>query len=161
MQNEHEVVYRRAQLSDVPALVACRLRFLNELNSHAEDDEARVVQESIRRYFTKAIPSGEFVAWVAELDGELVATSGLVVWQQPARYGGVESGRLGYLLNFYTVPEARRRGIATRLLTEIIWEARSLGLRHLSLHASEAGESIYRKAGFTESSVRELTLRLE
>ena len=161
MAKEHEVVYRRAALRDAPALVDCRLRFLNELNSHAEDDEARAVRESLGRYFAKAIPSGEFVAWVAELGGELVATSGLVVWQQPARYGGVESGRLGYLLNFYTAPEARRRGIATRLLTEIIREARTLGLRYLSLHASKDGESIYRKAGFTESHMRELTLRLE
>ena len=142
-------------------MVDYRVRFLNELNDHADDDETKVVRESLQRYFTKAIPSGDFIAWVAELDGRIVATSGMVVWQKPAIYGGVESGRLGYLLNFYTIPEARRRGIATRLLNEIIREARSLGLRYLHLHASKYGESIYRKAGFKEPSMLELALRLD
>jgi GNAT superfamily N-acetyltransferase len=161
MRKAEEIVYRRATLSDVSALVDYRVRFLNELHSRVEDDETRVVRGSLLRYFTKAISSGDFVAWVAELDGKMVATSGMVVWQKPAIYGGVESGRLGYLLNFYTVPEARRRGIATRLLKEIIREARSLGLRYLHLHTSKYGESIYRKAGFKEPHMPELTLRLE
>jgi Fe-S-cluster containining protein len=73
-----------------------------------EDDETRVIRESLLRYFTKAIPSGDFIAWVAELDGKMVATSGMVVWEKPATYGGVECGRLGYLLNFYTIPERAR-----------------------------------------------------
>jgi len=45
------------------------------------------------------------------------------VQEIPARYGGVESGKLGYLLNFYTIPEARRKGICTILLSESIKEA--------------------------------------
>jgi GNAT superfamily N-acetyltransferase len=161
MRKAEGIVYRRATLNDVSALVDYRVRFLNELRSHVEDDETKVVRESLQRYFTKAIPSGDFVAWIAEQDGKMIATSGMVVWQKPAIYGGVESGRLGYLLNFYTIPEARRRGIATRLLNEVIREARSLGLRYLHLHTSKYGESIYRKAGFKEPHTLELALRLE
>lgn len=161
MRNEKEIVYRRVTLSDVQTLVDYRVRFLNELYSHVEDDETKVVRESLFRYFTKAIPSGDFIAWIAEIDGKTVATSRMVVWQKPAIYGGVESGRLGYLLNFYTIPEARRKGIATRLLNKLIREARLLGLRYLHLHASKHGESIYKKAGFVEPHMPELTLRLE
>jgi GNAT superfamily N-acetyltransferase len=160
MRNEG-IVYRRATLNDVSALVDYRVRFLNELYSHVDDYSTKVVRESLLRYFTKAIPSGDFVAWVAELDEKVIATSGMVVWQIPAIYGGVESGRLGYLLNFYTIPEARRKGIATRLLNELIKEARLLGLRYLHLHASKYGESVYRKAGFAETHMLELELRLE
>jgi GNAT superfamily N-acetyltransferase len=98
---------------------------------------------------------------VAEYGGKIVATSGMVVWQKPALYGGVESGKLGYVLNFYTIPEARGKGIATRLLNELIREARSMGLRYLHLHASKDGEPIYRKAGFVEPKMPELELRLE
>ena len=161
MRKKREIVYRRATISDVPTLVDYRIRFLNELHSRVENDETEVVRKSLLRYFTKEIPTGDFIAWVAELDGKTVATSGLVVWQKPALYGGVESGRLGYLLNFYTIPSARGKGIATRLLNELIKEARLLGLRYLHLHASQYGESIYRKAGFTEPHMPELALRLE
>jgi GNAT superfamily N-acetyltransferase len=161
MSDGRKIVYRRATLGDVPALVEYRVRFLNELHGRAENDETKVIRESLLRYFNKAIPSGDFIAWVAELDGKMVATSGMVVWEKPATYGGVESGRLGYLLNFYTIPEARRRGIATRMLNELIKEARLLGLRYLHLHASKYGEPIYRKAGFTDPQNPELTRRLE
>jgi GNAT superfamily N-acetyltransferase len=161
MRNEEKIVYRRATLNDVAALVDYRVRFLNELHSHVEDDETKLIRESLHRYFTRSIPSGEFIAWIAELNGKIVATSGMVIWQKPAIYGGVESGRLGYLLNFYTVPEARRKGIATRLLKELIKEARLMGLKYLHLHASKDGESIYRKAGFVEPQMPELALKLD
>jgi GNAT superfamily N-acetyltransferase len=161
MRTEKEIVYRRATPSDVPTLVDYRVEFLNELHNHRENDETKVVRKSLLEYFTKAIPSGDFIAWVAECDGKIVATSGMVVWQKPATYGGVESGRLGYLLNFYTIPEARRKGIATRLLNELIKEARLLGLRYLHLHASKDGEPIYRKSGFVEPHMPELALRLK
>jgi GNAT superfamily N-acetyltransferase len=158
---KERIVYRRALINDVPVLVDYRVRFLNELHEHPEDNETKIIRKSLKNYFTKAIPSGDFIAWIAECNGKVIATSGLVVWQRPAAYGGVESCRLGYLLNFYTVPEARRKGIATRLLKELIKEARLLGLKYLHLHASKDGEPIYRKAGFAESRMPELTLRLE
>jgi GNAT superfamily N-acetyltransferase len=65
---------------------------------------------------------------VAEYDGKIIATGDAVVWQKPAMYGEVESGKLGNLLNFYTVPKARTKGVGTQLLNELIKETRSLGL---------------------------------
>ena len=158
---KERIVYRCVTIDDVPALVDYRVRFLNELFNHPENDETTVVRKSLLEYFTRAVPSKDFIAWVAEYDGKIVATSGMVVWQKPAIYGGVESGRLGYLLNFYAVPEARRKGIGTRLLNELIKEAKSLGLKYLHLHASKDGINIYRKAGFAEPEQPELELRLE
>jgi GNAT superfamily N-acetyltransferase len=155
-----KIVYRHADVNDVAALVDLRVQFLNELYSHPEDDETRTLRKSLREYFTKSIPSGDFIAWLAEYDGKIVGTGGMVVWQIPARYRGVETGRLGYLLNFYTVPEARGNGICTRLLNEFIKEAKSLGLKHLHLHASRDGIGLYRKAGFAEPSQPELVLKL-
>ncbi len=161
MRNKEKLVYRRAILNDISSLVDYRARFLNELYGHMENDETEVIRESLLRYFTAATSSGDFIAWIAELDRKIVATSGLVIWQKPATYGGVESGRLGYLLNFYTIPEARGRGIATRLLNELIREAKQSGLKYLHLHASKYGGPIYRKAGFKEPHIPELTLKLE
>jgi GNAT superfamily N-acetyltransferase len=159
---KEKIVYRRAGIDDVHDLVDYRVRFLNELYKHAEDSKTKILRKTLLEYFTKAIPSNDFIGWVAEYDGRIVGTSGMVVWQIPARYDiGVESGKLGYLLNFYTIPEARRRGIGTRLLNELIKEAKSLGLRDLRLHASRDGINLYRKAGFVEPNEPELLLKLE
>jgi GNAT superfamily N-acetyltransferase len=158
---KEKIVYRHAVGDDVPALVDFRVQFLNEHFSHPENGETAVLRKSLREYFARAIPARDFIAWVAEYEGRIIATSGMVVWQKPAMYGGVESGKLGYLLNFYTVNEARKKGIATRLLNKLIKEAKSLGLRYLHLHASKDGINIYRKAGFTEPWEPELELKLE
>jgi GNAT superfamily N-acetyltransferase len=155
------IVYRRASVDDVESLVDYRVRFLNELYGHPENDETEILRGSLREYFREAIPSGCFVAWLAERNGKTVGTSGMVVWQMPGRYGGLESGRLGYILNMYTVPEARRKGICTRLLDELIREAKASGIKYLHLHASEDGISIYRKAGFNKPDQIELSIILE
>ena len=153
--------YRRANVDDIGILVDFIVRFLNELYNHPEDGETEIVRKALREYFSEAIPSDDFVALLAEYNGKIIGTSGMVVWQMPARYGGLESGKLGYILNLYIIPEARRKGICTRLLNELIKEAKSLGLTYLHLHASEDGINIYRKAGFAKPDQIELKLRLE
>jgi hypothetical protein len=47
------------------------------------------------------------------------------------------------------------------MLHELIREAKTLGLKHLHLHASEEGIRIYRKAGFASPEQTELELTLE
>jgi len=155
-----KIVFRRATIDDVPTLIDCRIRFLNELYNHSEDEKTRILRKSLVEYLTRAIPSRDFISWIAEYDGRIIATSGMVIWEIPGRYGGVESGKQGYLLNFYTFPEARRMGIATRLLKELIKEAQLLGIKSLHLHASKYGINIYKKAGFTEPEMPELVLQL-
>ena len=152
--------YRRANIDDIEVLIDYRVRFLNELYNHVEDEETEILRKTLREYFSEVIPSDDFIAWLAEHSGKIIATSEMVVWQMPARYGGLESGKLGYILNLYTIPEARRKGICTRLLNELIKEAKSLGLRYLHLHTSEDGINIYRKAGFVIPDQVELKLKL-
>ena len=151
--------YRRADVGDVETLADYRIRFMNELFGHPEDEETQALRENLEAYFLKAIPSGDFVAWLAERNGKVVGTSGMVIWQVPPRYGTI-SGRLGYILNMYTVPEARGQGICTRLLSELIQEARALGLTYLHLNASPDGIGIYKRAGFAEPDQVELELRV-
>jgi len=152
--------YRKATVNDVESLVSLRIRFLDELYSHQDNEATDVLRESMRKFFSKAIPSHDFVAWVAECEGRIIGMSGMVIWRRPPNYRGLESGKLGYVLNFYTIPQARRKGIATHLLTELLKEAKSLELRFLHLNATKDGMNIYRKFGFEEPDDPELVLRL-
>jgi GNAT superfamily N-acetyltransferase len=158
---KEQIIYRKANINDVETLVDYRVRFLNELYNHPEDSETETLRKTLREYFSRKIPSNEFIAWLAEHNGKVIGTSGMVVWQLPPRYGGLISGKAGYLLDFYTVPEARRKGICTRLLNELIKEAKVLGIKYLHLHASKDGIDIYRKNGFVEPDQKELKLVLQ
>jgi ribosomal protein S18 acetylase RimI-like enzyme len=154
-----KIKYRRATESDVKTLIDYRMRFLDALFKHQAKSETEILRKSLRRYFSKAIPSGNLIAWLAEYEGNTLGTGCMVIWEIPGRYGGIENGKLGYILNMYTVPEARKMGICTRLLAELMNEAKSRGLKYLHLHASKDGIKIYRKAGFIEPFNLELVLR--
>jgi ribosomal protein S18 acetylase RimI-like enzyme len=59
-------------------------------------------------------------------------------------------GKAGTLLNVYTFPEYRRKGIAKRLLEEIIKEAKLIGIDSIDLKATEDGYNLYKKLGFKD-----------
>ncbi|MEH2042342.1 GNAT family N-acetyltransferase [Nostoc sp.] len=97
------------------------------------------------------MPPGEFLAWVAEVDSQIVATSGLVFFQRPP-YNGNLSGLEAYVMNVYTIPMWRGQGIATALLKEIISFVRATEAKRLWLHATEDGKRIYDQLGFVWTS---------
>ena len=154
-----EIIYRRATVKDANAMSNLRVRFLKELFHHPFDKESDNLRKDLYEYFLESIPKSDFVAYLAEYRGKIIGTSGMVIWRRPPKYG-IKQGRSGYILNMYTLPEARKKGICTRLLHELIKEAKALGLTHLHLHSSEEGMSIYRKIGFIDPLQKELELNL-
>src|SRR5439155_17015968 len=95
-------------------------------------------------------PAERFLAWVAEVEGGIVATSGLVMLEKPPSAGN-PNGLEAYVMNMYTVPDWRGQGLATRLLAEVIAYAKRTPARRISLHSTDAGRTIYRRAGFVQS----------
>ncbi len=57
-----------------------------------------------------------------------------------------------YLLNFYTAPAARGRGLATQLLHHAVDLCKERNVRVITLHASRFGRPIYEKFGFTQNN---------
>jgi len=89
----------------------------------------------------------------------LVAISGMVIWQLPPKYN-IINGIAGYILNMYTIPEERNKGICTNLLRRLIEDAKQRGVSYLHLHASANGLHIYQKAGFEQPEQIELSLQI-
>lgn len=142
---------RRATVDDIEELVRLRLAMMAEMADHfgegaraGQDDE---LADANRAYMREAMPAGEFVAYVAESDGEMVATSGLRVYRVAPHTGNLE-GVGAYVLNMYTVPTWRGRGLATALLEQLVRHARDAGAKSVSLRASAAGRSVYESYGF-------------
>jgi len=138
--------YRRATLKDVDPLVALRLAFLAEISGASEFDP--VLRASLSEYFSRMIPTEEFIAFVAVADATIIATCGLVFHRHPPSNKN-PTGHEAYIMNMYTLPEYRRRGIATRLLQMLIDDARRNDCGKISMHALPNGRSIYVNAGFT------------
>ncbi len=145
------MLIRRADLDDLDAVVKLRLELLREVGNLRRDAPAARLAEATRRYLADKMPKGEFAAWVAEVDDEIVGISGLVITERPPLADNL-SGVEGYVLNMYTIPECRGRGIAAVLLDEIIDFAKGTDARRVWLHATPVARSIYEKAGFVPRS---------
>ncbi len=141
---------RLATTDDADDLVRLRLIFLREvgsLNGAVDDGELRV---AIRDYLARKMPTGEFLAWVAESGDGMVGTSGVTLFERPPN-GANLAGLEAYLSNMYTVPSWRGKGIGTALVTTIIGHLKGTRVRRIWLHATEQGRPLYEKAGFVIS----------
>src|SRR5260370_658035 len=93
-----EPTFRRPELRDVDALVEFRFRLLYETHFAPEGDDQAAVKSAFREYFERHITSGEFIGWVAEVDGIAVATGGMVFWHKPP-LDDDPTGKEAYIMN--------------------------------------------------------------
>jgi ribosomal protein S18 acetylase RimI-like enzyme len=143
-----EIAIRRATADDAEAMTCLRRDMQTELFAgDARGTSPDELADYNRQYFLEHLPAGDFVAFLAETGGAIVATSGIVIYAAPPT-GGNPTGIEGYVMNMYTVPEYRGRGIATRLLDQLIEHVRSLGGRRAWLRASDSGRPVYHRYGF-------------
>ena len=144
------MIFRKADSKDVGDLIKFRKEQLVEENLKEGRKDEKIIDNELKKYFTKNIKNNTFISWVAIEDNEIIATSGLCFYQLPPTFSN-PSGKVAYVTNMYTMKEYRRRGIATTLLEKIINEAKLLDYKILRLHTSLDGKSIYMKYGFIDS----------
>jgi ribosomal protein S18 acetylase RimI-like enzyme len=142
------VTIRQATVDDIPDLVRLRRMMFESMGF---DDPAKLDagDAAAADYFAKAIPSGEFLGWLAVTpEGEAVSTSGLVIDQHPPGPGNL-SGKTGYIMNVVTHPAYRRRGLARRLVQAALASLNERGdIQRAELHATDMGRPLYEDLGF-------------
>jgi len=141
------VTIRRAESGDMDELIELRLRLHREAGATIDSArEARIITAN-RAYLQERLPKGEYLSWVAEADSKVVAISGLIVYHRLPSAHTLATCE-AYVVNMYTRPEWRGRGIATALLKEVLQAARSAGARRAWLRATPKGKLLYQKLGF-------------
>ncbi len=110
----------------------------------------------------KALASGDYFGWLVSQHNApqiIIAGAGViirVVPPFPIRHKNGEitiaEGRQGLIVNVFTEPEWRRRGLAQVLMEQIIAWSREQQLDGLVLHASDDGRALYEKLGFAPTT---------
>jgi GNAT superfamily N-acetyltransferase len=148
---------RTANLGDLKHILHHRRAMFEEMG-YRDPAVLDQVEQSSQEYFIEALRTGAYKAWLAEdSTGHIVAGGGIVIANWPG-FPGETLAKRAWILNMYTEPEARRRGIAKQLLKVIIDWCRTAGFRAISLHASPAGRPLYQSAGFLPTNEMRLTL---
>jgi GNAT superfamily N-acetyltransferase len=108
------------------------------------------------------LASHEYIGWLAshaDAPQKIIAGAGLQLRQTlpkpvAAASGHIRivDGRQAIILNVFTEPEWRRRGIAALLMEKVIGWAREQMLDTLVLHASDEARRLYERLGFIATS---------
>ena len=141
------ITYRKAVLSDVEKLAEIRSFFLKEMKNVTSEEDRVFIEQANVEYFRKALYDNTFVSWIAFENEVIIATSGLSFSVVPPFFN-IFDGKVAYIMNMYTFPDYRNRGIGTELFKKLIDEAKQLGYKKITLNATDIGRPLYEKYGF-------------
>jgi GNAT superfamily N-acetyltransferase len=148
---------RRATPADADIIGMHRAHMFHDMGD-IPDHLFAEFQARSRDHLHQMLLRGEYVGWLASPHdslGKIVGGAGVQLRRVsphpstgPNGEPGIGEGRHAIVINVYTEPEWRRRGVASMLLKHIIDWSRAEKLDRLVLHASEDGRALYEKLGF-------------
>ena len=151
------ILIREAALADIPEILRQRRRMYEDIH-HTDSVVLDAVVSLSSTYLKTAMANGSFRAWLASDGNRVVAGGAVIISPWPAHPYDLECRR-ATILNVFTDPEYRRRGIARKLLQTIIAWCQREGFARVTLHASPEGRHLYESLGFEPSNEMRLSLR--
>jgi len=153
-----DISIRTATLADAGTIAGHRRSMFFDMG-HRDEQALDEMIGAFRVWLREKMGLGEYLAWVAmNAEGEIVAGLGLWLMDWPPHLIGPGSKR-GNILNVYTNPGFRRRGIARRLMETALEWCGGNGIRAVILHASAEGRTLYESLGF--AATNEMRLLVE
>src|SRR5581483_175569 len=151
---------RRATAADVDMIARHRAEMFSAMGLLPRPLYDAMVAAT-RQYLAEAMPAGEYLGLLGtpvDAPAEIVGGAGLLRRRVPPHpQSGPEAislaeGRQGIVLNVYTEPAWRRRGVAELVMRHILAWAAEAGLDTLVLHASAEGRPLYERLGFVATN---------
>ncbi len=149
----------KAEAAQIDLLTAIRVEFARDMHPAGDAAEARALEELTRDYIRRHMEDGSYVGFLGMWEGSMVACASLLIYELPP-LSGKPDRRQGHVLNVYTAPRLRGRGIGRAMMEAVIREGRARGLHRLFLNATKMGEPLYRSLGFHEQDEKSLVLPL-
>lgn len=150
------ITFHLASIHDVSILTDNRILMALELNGAQTKEKVDALRLQMTNYFSKATADQTCISVIAKCDERIAGIGSVHVRQMPGNFKN-PSGKWGYIMNMYTVPEFRRNGICQGILNLLVQEGKKHGITAFELHASKEGEKVYVKEGFVH--YHEPTLR--
>lgn len=141
------LIYKKATIEDIDILTETRIEVLKAANKLSDDADMSEVKEQSYNYYKKALRDGTHIAYLV-FDKSRFAGAGSVSFFQVMPTYHNPSGKKAYIMNMYTSPEYRRKGIAYKTLDMLVKDAKSMGITAISLEATVMGRPLYEKYGF-------------
>lgn len=143
------LIYKKATIEDIDILTETRIEVLRAANKLARDTDMSEVKKQSYHYYKKALCDGTHIAYLIFDGSRFIGAGGVSFFQVMPTYHN-PSGKKAYIMNMYTKPEYRRKGIAYKTLDMLIRDSKSKGITAISLEATAMGRPLYEKYGFVK-----------
>lgn len=140
------IEFRKLGKNDLDEFIRIRIGQLREEGATEDID----LKPALLDYYNRHMADGTFVSYIAVDGDKIVGTSGMSFVEKPP-YFGCPSGKLGLLSSMYTDNNYRRQGIAKKLLSMVVDEARAYGCGVVQITASDMGVLLYSDFGFVKN----------
>jgi GNAT superfamily N-acetyltransferase len=141
---------RKTVKEDIDLLIKIRMEYLFEEKGVSSSEEELDIRTKLEGYFTQHLNKG-FIAIIAENENEVLATAFMSIVERPPIIA-FSSYLVGTVYNVFTYPQHRGKGIATKVMTALLSEAKQLGVAAVDLNATEKGKPLYKNLGFRVSN---------
>jgi GNAT superfamily N-acetyltransferase len=154
-----KIEIREIRVDEIELFTKYRIAYLTELQGERPPEYKEKLSKKLSLYFKEAMEEQRIFAYMALLEGEALSFGAMVVKKIPGDFNKPFYLE-GDILNMYTIPSARRKGISAMILSQLIAGARRRGISKISLHTTKDGEKLYRKFGFSEPTYPVLELQI-
>lgn len=143
------LTYKKATIQDIDLLTKSRIEVLRAANQLPDDVDMSEVEIQSYDYYKKALSDGTHTAYLVFDGDRFVGAGGISYFRVMPTYHNT-SGRKAYIMNMYTNPGYRRKGIACKTLELLVADAKEKGITAISLEATDMGRALYEKYGFVK-----------
>jgi len=141
------ITFHKATLDEISILVDYRIRFAIELTGEQPEDKIEALKIQMKNFFSKAIAENTCISFIAKCDDNVAGIGSVHFREMPGNFKN-PSGKWGYIMNMYTLPEYRRKGVCKGILNALVEEGKKNGITAFELHATKNGELVYKQNGF-------------
>lgn len=142
-----ELIYRKATLDDLKILTKTRIEVLRAANKLDKTIDMTVAEEQSYDYYKSSLSTGSHIAYLIFDNNRFIGTGGISFYRVMPTYHN-PTGNKAYIMNMYTHPDYRRKGIAYKTLDLLVSAANEKGITSISLEATDMGKPLYEKYGF-------------
>lgn len=151
------IIFDEASKDDIKELVRLRIAYMIDDCGGVSDHERECMEKQLPDYFNRKL-GNELIAFIAKDDNQIVSVAYLHIIEMPAN-SILLNGLYGEVLNVYTEPEYRGKGLCSQLIKNLIEYGKKRGLGRVDLSATKEGYPIYKKVGFFDKEHRYTDMR--
>ncbi len=143
-----EITIERVTPEEAPLLLEWRMRVLREVFADHGDADWESIRSGNEAYYAVHLADGTHVACFARDEAGRIVGCGGICYQQELPSPDNPRGGCGYLMNIFTIPELRGRGIGKKIVAYLVADAKARHTEKIYLESSEAAKRMYMRLGF-------------